>query len=189
MITYVKGIISEIYLDHIVVENNGLGYLIYFNKSDLVSEGQEMCIYTFQKVSEDALDLFGFLTKEELNFFLRLLKVKGIGAKSAMNIMTNTNLTSLIQAIEVSDVDYLRSINGIGEKSAAQIILDLKGKFNFDDKNVNENILTNVEESLKSLGYRRTEIQKIAKELRQSNESSEQAILKQALQLLAAKRS
>ncbi len=188
MIAYIKGIVKQINLDIIIVENSGVGYNIFFNRPEKLSLQDEVLIYIFQRLSEDEISLFGFLSLEELTFFKKLISVKGIGPKSAMNIMANVNLPSLINAIEHNDQGYLRSINGIGPKSAAQIILDLKGKLDFINEEKKNNIFVNLEQSLQSLGYKSAEITKITKELKEYENESEEFVLKKALQMLASRR-
>ena len=128
MYSYIVGKIVEINVDHIVVENNGIGYLIYVsNPYEFTKE--EVKIYLYQHVKEDGIFLYGFKTSEEKEMFLKLILVKGIGCKTAMGILATGDVNSIINAIETSNVSYLKKIPGIGPKAAQQIILDLQGKF------------------------------------------------------------
>jgi len=190
MIAYLKGIVTVIKPDEIVVEVAGIGYRVFFYAVDRISLNQELMVYTYQKVSEDDLSLFGFLDQTAYEFFLRLISVKGIGTRSAMNIMRSTSLSNLMKAIESGDVAWLKSINGIGNKSASQIILDLKGKLDFhmEEDGLSDDIWNEISETLKSLGYRQLEVNQVGKALKgQFNELSLEDGLKLALQYLARK--
>ncbi|MFV0254967.1 MAG: Holliday junction branch migration protein RuvA [Erysipelotrichaceae bacterium] len=188
MIAYIKGIITNVELDRIIVENQGIGYEIYFSRPERVSINDEVKIYTYQKVAEDELSLFGFLDKRNLDFFIKLLSVKGIGAKSANNIIANSNLDTLVAAINADDLNYLKTINGIGNKSAAQIILDLKGKLAISSNEIKVPVFESLKESLKYLGYKSSQINSIIMQLSEYEFESEEVVLKKALQLLASKR-
>lgn len=188
MIAYIKGTITNIELDKIILENNDIGYEIYFSRPERVNVGDNITVYTYQRVAEDDLSLFGFLDKRNLEFFIKLLSVKGIGAKSANNIIANSNLDTLVNAINSDDISYLKTINGIGNKSASQIILDLKGKLAVDKKELSIPVFDSLKESLKYLGYKNAEINSIITQLSEYSEESEEFVLKKALQLLASKR-
>ena len=146
MYSYLIGTVVEMNIDHIVVENSGIGYLIYVNNPYEYTRGKEIKIFLYQQVKEDALLLYGFKTSEEKEMFLKLILVKGIGCKTA-----------------IGNVAYLKKIPGIGPKAAQQIILDLQGKF----KNtptattlINNNDLDEAAEVLIALGYKKSEVDK-----------------------------
>ena len=130
MYSYIIGEIVEINVDHIVVENNGIGYLIYVSNPYEFTKGKKIKVYLYQYVKEDVLLLYGFKTIEEKEMFLKLILVKGIRCKTAIGILATGDLEKIISAIETNDVNYLKKIPGIGPKAAKQIILDLQGKFN-----------------------------------------------------------
>lgn len=188
MIAYIKGVITQINIDSLLIENNNVGYEVFFARPENVSLNQEIKLFTYHKVSEDEESLYGFMTESQLKFFKQLLSVKGIGAKSAMNIFSKVNIENLIEAISNNDVDFLQSISGIGAKSAAQIILDLSGKLSVGKDIENSLTLSSLFDSLKSLGYKNNEINTIIQKLSDINEKSESEILKEALQLLAKNR-
>lgn len=183
MYSYIVGKIVEINVDHIVVENNGIGYLIYVsNPYEFTKE--EVKIYLYQHVKEDGIFLYGFKTSEEKEMFLKLILVKGIGCKTAIGILATGDLERIISAIETNDVNYLKKIPGIGPKAAKQIILDLQGKFN----NVPITIKTNddlqeASEVLIALGYRKVEVDKALKVLADENLDTN-GYVKRALSLL-----
>ena len=141
MYSYIKGIIVDMARDHIVVDNQGIGYLIYVSNPYQFTKGKETLVYVYQQVKEDGILLFGFLSKEEKDLFLKLIMVKGIGCKTAICILASGDVNAIIQAIESKNIVYLKKIPGIGPKAAQQIILDLQGKFNGV---ISEMILTSV---------------------------------------------
>ena len=156
MYSYLIGTVVEINIDHLVVENNGIGYLIYVSNPYEFTKGKEVKIYLYQHVKEDDLLLFGFKTSEEKEMFLKLILVKGIGCKTAIGILATGDVTSIISAIA-----YLKKIPGIGPKAAQQIILDLQGKFkNTTTTIINNNDLDEAAEVLVALGYKKAEVDK-----------------------------
>ena len=185
MYSYLIGMIVDMAKDHIVLENNGIGYLIYVSNPYQFTKGKETKVYVYQQVKEDAILLFGFLTKEEKELFLKLILVKGIGCKTAIGILATGDVNAIIQAIESKNITYLKKIPGIGPKAAQQIVLDLQGKFNVI---VSEAVLTSVEfdeavEVLQALGYKKQEVDKVMNTL--SHEQLDtNGYVKKALSLL-----
>ena len=130
MYSYIKVLIVDIQSDHIVLENNGIGYLIYVSNPYAFSKGKEVVVYLYQQVKEDGILLYGFNLKEEKDLFLKLISVKGIGCKSACTMLASGDVEGICEAIESGNMTYLKKIPGIGPKAAGQIILDLQGKVN-----------------------------------------------------------
>ena len=131
MISYIKGELSEILPDVIVVEANGIGYNIYVPGSvlgELPSVGSEVKIYTYMNVKEDEISLFGFASKEELSVFTLLIGVSGVGPKAALAILSAATPESLAMAIVTGDEKSLTAAPGVGKKIAQRIILELKDK-------------------------------------------------------------
>ncbi len=114
MYSYIKGQIVDMSKDHIVVDNHGIGYLIYVSNPYQFKKGKETLVYVYQQVKEDDILLFGFLTKEEKELFLKLILVKGIGCKTAIGILATGDTDAIIQAIESKNIAYLKRIPGIG---------------------------------------------------------------------------
>lgn len=163
MYSYIKGVIVDMARDHIVLDNHGIGYLIYVSNPYQFVKGKETLVYVYQQVKEDDILLYGFLKKEEKELFLKLILVKGIGCKTAIGILATGDVNAIVQAIESKNIAYLRKIPGIGPKAAQQIILDLQGKFNVA---TTEMILTSPEydeaiEVLIALGYKEQEVNKV----------------------------
>lgn len=131
MINYIKGIVSQIGDGYIVLENNGIGYLIGMPSTELfrLTEGIETTVYTYMAVREDDISLFGFTSSEDLNLFRRLLNVSGVGPKGALAILSSIPGDELKMAIASGDAKLISSSKGIGLKTAQKIIVELKDKF------------------------------------------------------------
>lgn len=184
MYSYIKGLIVEINSDHIVVENNGIGYMIYVSNPYEFTKGNDVKIYLYQLVKEDALLLYGFKSKEIKDMFLKLILVKGIGCKTAMGILAMGDVANIISAIESGNVTYLKKFPGIGPKAAQQIILDLQGKFkNTETTIINNHDLDEAGEVLIALGYKKAEIDRALSVL-MSEKLDTNGYVKRALSLL-----
>lgn len=181
MYSYMKGIITEIESNYIVLDNNGIGYLIYTaNPYSFILYG-EYKVYIYQNVKEDELSLYGFKTIEEKDLFLKLIEVKGLGCKMALPIIATGSINGIIDAIERENVLYLKKFPKIGDKVARQIILDLKGKLNVTATNI-DNSNDELIEALKGLGYKNSDITKVIKQVNTSDTLENQ--IKESLKLL-----
>lgn len=136
MISFIKGTVADIEEDKIIVECNNIGYNI-FVPSSLIGKigrtGTEVKLYTYMSVREDALTLFGFLTKEELHLFKRMISVSGIGPKGALGILSTLSADNLKLAILSEDAKAIAKSPGIGAKTASKLILELKDKISTDE--------------------------------------------------------
>lgn len=131
MLAYIKGILEIKTKGYIVVEAGGLGYKIFMPESTIANTrniGDKVQIYTFMRVREDDVSLYGFLTNEELRMFELLLSVSGIGAKGALGILSNITPSQFALAVISNDVAILKKVPGIGPKTAQRAILELKDK-------------------------------------------------------------
>ena len=195
MIAYLKGKLVIKSVDYIVVDVQGIGYKVYMSKTaiDKLEEEKEIKVYTYLKVREDDISLFGFNTLEELHMFELLISVGGIGAKSAIAILSNITPSKFALAVITSDVNTLKKLQGIGHKTAQRIILELKDKIKTEEAIENqentikqeEQIQEDMEEliqALQVLGYRRYEINNILPKIKE--ETLEDRI-KEALQYLS----
>ncbi len=195
MIAYLKGKLVIKSVDYIVIDVQGIGYKVYMSKTaiDKIEEEKEIKVYTYLKVREDDIRLFGFNTLEELHMFELLISVGGIGAKSAIAILSNITPSKFALAVITSDVNTLKKLQGIGPKTAQRIILELKDKIKTEEAIENqentikqeEQIQEDMEEliqALQVLGYRRYEINNILPKIKE--ETLEDRI-KEALQYLA----
>ncbi len=134
MIGKLTGTITDREGRYIILEVNGVGYKLYVSTEtakDLASAGKKdkpVCLWTYLAVRENALDLYGFSEKVELNFFELLLSVSGIGPKSALAILSLAPPATLEKAVLAGDSAYLTKVSGIGRKSAEKIIIELRDK-------------------------------------------------------------
>lgn len=182
MYEYIKGKITMIESNHIVVDNNGIGYLIYVGNPYSFNINEEYTIYVYQHVREDEISLYGFKNMEEKDMFLRLIEVKGLGCKMALPMLASGSVDTLWNAIEGENVVYLKKFPKIGDKVARQIILDLRGKISRSNQLVDERSFTELVEVLKGLGYKQVDIKKILKDIDINLTIEEQ--IKEALKLL-----
>ncbi len=180
MYSYIKGFVKEIESNYIVLDNNGIGYLIYTPNPYTFNIDEEYTVYIYQNVKEDELTLYGFKLKEEKDLFLKLIEVKGLGCKMALPIIATGSINGIIDAIERENILYLKKFPKIGDKVAKQIILDLKGKLNTNGVVTNNNN-DELIEVLKGLGYKTQDILKVVRQVN-TNLSLEDQI-KEALKL------
>lgn len=196
MISYIKGILEVKNIDNIIVEVNGIGYKIFMAASsiDRVGEiGNIIKVHTYMKVREDDVSLYGFCTNEELKMFEQLIGVSGVGAKSALTILANISPSSFALAIISEDINILKSLPGIGTKSAQRMILELKDKMKTQDAIENEFIPIKTDlkddkkkdaiEALQVLGYARKDIELAISNV-DTKEMSVEDIIKQGLKYL-----
>jgi Holliday junction DNA helicase RuvA len=187
MIAFVNGIVKIIRSDRVVLDVHGVGYEVYLANALSQKMNEELFLYTYQHVREDAILLFGFIKEEDYEVFMRLINVKGIGPKTAQTMLSVCSGKEMIEAIENDDIKRLKSLPGIGAKTAGQIVLDLKGKFvslETSDSPVSNPVWTQVQDALLSLGYKTNQLTKIKKEF-ENTELGEDEMLRQALILLA----
>lgn len=196
MYEYIKGKYIGINKDYIIVENNGIGYKIFTSgatMSSMPKSGEEIIIYLEQIVREDFLGLYGFDSKEELEMFKLLLTVNGVGPKAALSLLSISRVNNLKYAIMTGDEKHICRGIGIGKKTAARIILELKDKLKPDelldniedaDNRENENIMFVSEalSALLALGYSEKEAEAVLKKV-DKNDSVEN-IIKNALKAL-----
>ena len=191
MIAYLNGTVAHITPDFLIIDVNHVGYRVYFNRPENVHLNQTITVYTHHYIREDATELFGFLDPKELDLFEKLISVKGLGVKTAQGMLTYSTYDRLVLAIEHADVLALKTMPGIGAKTASQVILDLKGKLvtvaNKETGALNDQI-KDAFEGLKALGYKAAELSSIQTELLKHPDLDAAGVMKLALQLLAAKR-
>ena len=200
MYAYIKGTLSQLFPTHVVVETCGIGYEIQTPNSYRFQKylEKEVQIYTSLIVREDAQLLYGFINEEEKEMFLSLIKVTGIGPKSALAILASSTPHEVKLAIENENDAYLTQFPGIGKKTARQIVLDLKGKVTITEENsddllqsqVNGNeqnqIISEALLALQALGYSKRELSKVEKSLNKHNVNSVDEAVKIGLQTLVS---
>ncbi|MCG8572805.1 MAG: Holliday junction branch migration protein RuvA [Spirochaetes bacterium] len=161
MIAFIKGILEKTTLDSVIVDVQGIGYEIHCSTADIGAlankEGQPVALYTHLIHKEDQMQLFGFLHMAGKQGFLKLLKVSGIGARVALNILSHYDSETLFHHIQKEDVDALTRIPGIGPKSAKKIIFDLKGVI-ISEPAVEDQFQSDLISAFVNLGYKENEI-------------------------------
>lgn len=185
MYDYIKGTITALKNNAIVLDNNGIGYLIYVSNPYSFEIGKEYKVFVYQKVAEDENCLYGFKTTEEKDLFLKLISVKGLGCKMALPILAVGSINGIMDAIERENVLYLKKFPKIGDKLAKQIVLDLKGKLEFIGVGISDDVVTTeneLKEVLIGLGYKEKELKPVLAKVDTSLSIEEQ--VKDALKLL-----
>lgn len=173
MFAYIKGTLEEKMNNYIVVETMGIGYKIFMSGTAILHIGEigdSVKVYTHYHVREDDISLYGFLSNEELKMFELLLSVSGIGAKSAITMLSNITPSEFAMSIVNDDITKLTKIPGIGKKSAQRIVLELKDKLKkeqttneTEDMDVTLKADESTEEAISALqilGYNKKEIEK-----------------------------
>lgn len=182
MYGYISGIIKEVESNYVIIDNHGIGYIIYVPNPYYYKLEEVYTIYTYTQIREDEHALYGFKTKEELNLFLKLISVKGLGPKMALPILATGSTNGIIDAIDRENVIYLKKFPKIGDKVARQIILDLKGKLTSGQMSLLAKDNDELTDALVALGYKQVDIKKVVKEVNQDLSIEEQ--IKEALKLL-----
>ncbi len=189
MIARISGVVVEKNKDSVVVHTSGgVGYEIKVTNSYLlqVHLHQEVNIHTYLKVSDSAMDVYGFQQREEKDFFELLMTVSGIGPKSAMNILSLGDMHKIRSAIGRGDVIFLTSVQGLGKKTAERLVVELKSKIMNSTDDVSSATdeqsitLSEVIDGLMALGYSKEESKQKVKDIDLTGKSTQQ-ILKLAL--------
>lgn len=195
MIAFLKGKIDVKGSNFIIIEVNGVGYKVFMTDSSLqqIETKQEIKVYTYMRVLEDDVSLYGFLNNEELSMFELLIGVGGIGAKSAIAILSNIEPSSFALAVITDDVATLKKLPGIGAKTAQRIILELKDKIKSNEKLEQEKAIEekaklnekaqDAIDALQVLGYNIKSIETVLAQIDTENLEVEE-IIKQGLKLL-----
>lgn len=198
MIGYLKG--KVIYSDAgiVILENNGVGYEIVCSGAafaKLVTDGEGE-VFTYLQVREDGLSLFGFVSIEEKNMFLKLITVSGVGPKMGITILSQMNINEIAVAIATSDVKLLSTVKGLGKKTADRIILELREKMGAAELTPTtkgakvESVLPSQDGEedaivgLMSLGYTRAESSKAVKRAMEGGAKSLEEIIMTALKTM-----
>lgn len=180
MYGYIKGTIIENSSNYILVDNNGIGYIIYVANPYSYEINKEYTVYTYTHIREDEYSLYGFKTMEEKELFLKLISVKGLGPKMALPILATGSIDGIVDAIERDNILYLKKFPKIGDKLARQIILDLRGKLVKTENTVNKD--DELVEALMALGYKNADIKKILPKI--DNSLSIEDKIKESLKIM-----
>lgn len=188
MIALLQGKVIGTYLNTVaILTNGGVAYEVRVAAPFFmtVREGQDIRLFTYLKVAENGMELFGFPTIEEKLFFELLITVNGVGPRTALNILSLGSLDDIKSAIARADVAYLTQVSGIGRKTAERIVVELKNKLTINNEQLTRGAigeaLGEVVEALVGLGYSRDEARDVVKELDAKGKTTE-ALLKVALQ-------
>ena len=201
MYAYIKGKIIDISEDNLVLECNNIGYNIRIPLSvaqRLPGIGATVKIYTYTSVREDAFNLFGFLSKDDLEIYKKLIAVNGIGPKGALSILSAMSADDLRFAILSGDAAAIAKAQGVGKKSAERIILELRDKVQFmgsaatdlevltsSDTTAETNAKNEAIEALTSLGYSPSAALRAVRQIELTEDMDAGTILKQALKLIS----
>ncbi|MBQ1849129.1 MAG: Holliday junction branch migration protein RuvA [Lachnospiraceae bacterium] len=200
MIGFVRGIVEYISEELAVIDVNGVGYNVHISSdtaSKLPGLGEEAKLYTFTSVREDAIWLYGFRTRQDLEIFKKVITVSGIGPKGALSILSVMDADTLRYAISSGDKKAIAKAPGIGPKMAERLILELKDKISIDDEMIGREIaqtaagsnpfaadnpqIREAVEALVALGYGQTESLKAVSSIANIESLDSGAILKAAL--------
>ncbi|MBR0397046.1 MAG: Holliday junction branch migration protein RuvA [Eubacterium sp.] len=208
MIAYLKGTVEEIEQDALLIDRGGIGFRVYVPATLLdgsVRTGDQVKIHTYLNVKEDALTLYGFADRDDLEVFKLLTGVSGIGPKGAMGILSTLSADDLRFAVLSDDVTFISKAPGIGKKTAQKVILELKDKFKLEDAvekklahaeagagdalsgaggSASQRAQSDAVEALVALGYSGTEALQAVRKAAVTEEMDSEAILKQALKML-----
>lgn len=184
----------------LIIETGGIGYKVSVSPDTLSKlktrpngrdlsvgreTGEEIMLWTHTHVREDALDLYGFLDRQELQFFEMLINVSGIGPRSALAILGIASIETLRKAIGTGDTSYLVKISGIGRKTAGKIVIELRDKMGTDLTGDSLQVELDALEALKSLGYSQTEAREALKKVSPGTDTN--AKIREALKILGNK--
>lgn len=191
MIAFINGTVDSFGTDWVILNNHGVGYQMQYAHTDTLKLNEDIRIYTYLHITENDVSLFGFESLQEQDLFLRLISVKGLGPKTAMSMLSKASVSRLITSIEEGDVNTLKSMPGVGNKTASQIILDLKGKLveseTKDSKKYSVEI-TEAMDALKNLGFKQGEINQAANYISKEQGLKTEDYIKLGLQYLMKKK-
>lgn len=189
MIAYLKGKIIHVGERFVVIETGGIGYKVFIpsdSHQNVAKIAGEAELWTYLSVRENALDLYGFQNKTELDFFELLITISGIGPKTALGILSVTTIDNLRQAIGTGETSHLTKISGIGKKVAEKIVLELRDKIDFLESEKNSDNMrdeSDALEGLQALGFNEREARETLKKL-PKNITKPSDKIKHALKLL-----
>lgn len=201
MISYIKGELAAVEDDRVIVEAGGIGYGIFMPAGSIArlpAAGSEVKIYTYFSVKEDSMQLFGFLSRDELHVFRLVIAVNGIGPKGGLNILSSLSPDDLRFAVFSNDVKAISAAPGIGKKTAEKLILELRDKLSLEDAltgtddtvsrpvqtSASSSVQNDAVQALVALGYGSTESLKAVRQIEVTDGMQVEDVLKQALKLM-----
>lgn len=200
MIAFVKGNLADVESDRVIIDVGGIGYNVFVSSytiGRLPLEGNVVKLYTYLNVKEDLMQLYGFLTKDELRIFKLLIAVNGIGPKGGLGILSYLTPDDLRFAVMANDVKAISAAPGIGKKTAEKLILELKDQLGtiettetvdaeriIGNSTPSKEMQTEAVQALVALGYGSTEALRAVTNVMTDQEESVEEILKKALKFL-----
>lgn len=200
MISYIRGKLAVVEEDKIIVDVGGVGYGIFMPARAMMrlpGIGTEVTIHTFLNVKEDAMQLFGFLTRDDLTVFKKVITVSGIGPKGGLSILSQLSADELRFAVFSNDVKAISASQGIGKKTAEKLILELKDKLSIEDALDHgqteavgtaavpvSDVQQDAVSALVALGYGSTEALKAVRQVEITSDMEAEDVLKQALKYM-----
>lgn len=196
MYAYFVGKLKKIENNNIILEVNNIGYNIFMTYRGIESirgKKEDLKIYVYFQVREDAQSLFGFYSLDEKKMFEKLISISKVGAKTAIGILGNIDPTNFALAVVSGDIKTLSSLPGIGKKTAERIVLELKDKLDTEtilnssskiDIDIPSNIVSEAESALKILGFNQKEVDSVIVKASKKAKTSED-VIKNALKLLS----
>lgn len=201
MYAYLNGIVADLEADNCIIDINGVGYNVQISgqtAARLPGIGERVKLFTYTNVKEDALQLFGFMSKADLDIFKKCITVSGIGPKGALSLLSVMNADELRFAVISQDVKAISKAPGIGKRTAERLILELKDKLVIDDAMINreidsyqggmlltdDSVIKEAVEALVALGYGQAESLKAVKAIEDAENMESGALLKAALKKL-----
>ena len=201
MYSYIRGELAEINPDHIVIDVGGIGYMVYISGHTfeyLPSIGQQIKVHTYLHIREDAMILYGFLTKDDLDMFIKLIGVSGIGPKGGLAVLSVLSADDLRFAILAGDAKAIAKAPGVGAKTAQRVILELKDKMSLEEafekktenlsksgRNEGNSVKNDAILALSALGYSQTESLKAVSQVEITYGMDVEDVLKLALKHMA----
>ena len=198
MYAYIRGILAAKKVDRIIVEAGGIGYNVYFPAGRIMmlpKNGSEITVYTYTSVREDAIKLYGFASEDDLELFIQLTGVSGVGPKAAQALLSELTASEIRFAILGEDTKTLCKAQGVAKKTAERIIVDLKGIVSVEDavglefiadgkEEAADDFVMEAVEALTALGYSAKEARAAASKAKEEGAADSESILKSALRYL-----
>lgn len=193
MLSFIKGEAVEFDENTVVIDNGGIGYELTVSNVTVekIKNGSRfVCLQCYMAVREDGISLYGFLTKEEKNMFLKLITISGVGPKAAIGILSGMEVYDLMRVIMASDIKALSKLKGVGKKTAERIVLELRGEIDAESREIMESAKAVGEEetldadsadaisALRSLGFTQTEAAEAVKKAKPFAKTAEELVAK-----------
>lgn len=193
MLSFIKGEAVEFGENIVVIDNGGIGYELTVSNVTVekIKNGSRfVCLQCYMAVREDGISLYGFLTKEEKNMFLKLITISGVGPKAAIGILSGMEVYDLMRVIMASDIKALSKLKGVGKKTAERIVLELRGEIDAESREIMESAKVVGEEetldadsadaisALRSLGFTQTEATEAVKKAKPFAKTAEELVAK-----------